>query len=104
MRGPRYSAVEGSSRLQCTCLSTRIADKFDEVSLALNKSSMMPWATDGKHRLDRYKLLVASFKRADRIRASASGTEEDFGEKDKLLSDIICAVDDTNERGRTERL
>jgi hypothetical protein len=42
----------------------------------------MSWATDGKHCLDRYKLLVAFFKRADRIRASASGTEEHFGEKD----------------------
>jgi hypothetical protein len=79
-------------------------DKFDEVSLAANESNMMPWETEGKQWLDRYKLLVASFKRADRIRASALGTEEDFGEKDQLLSDIFCAVHDTNERGLKELL
>jgi hypothetical protein len=48
-------------------------------------------------------LLVASLRRLDRARASASGTEEDFKERDQLLL-IVTAVDDFSERGRAERL
>jgi hypothetical protein len=58
-------------------------EKFDEVSTALKNSGSMPWRTDGKHCLDRYKLRLASFKRADRARASASGAEKEFNEKDQ---------------------
>jgi hypothetical protein len=79
-------------------------DKFEEVSTALNNSDALPWTTDAKHCLDRFKLLVSAFKRLDRVRASASGTEEEFNEKDQLLSDILAAVDDANEGGRSERL
>jgi hypothetical protein len=70
----------------------------------LNKSGVLPLSTDAKHCLDRYRLLIASFKREDRARASASGTEEEFCERDQLLSDIVTATDDANERGRVERL
>jgi hypothetical protein len=79
-------------------------DKFEEVSAALNNGGAFPWMTDAKHCLDRYKLLLSTFRRLDRVRASASGTEEEFNEKDQLLSDISVAVDDANERGRSDRL
>jgi hypothetical protein len=79
-------------------------EAFEEVSAVLNSSSALPWKTDGKHCLDRFKLLVACFRKFDRARASASGTEENFGKKDQLLSEIVTAVDDAKERGRVERL
>jgi hypothetical protein len=79
-------------------------EKFDAIAAALNKGGVLSWSTDAKHCLDRYKLLIASFKRDDRARASASGTEEEFCERDQLLSDIVTASDDANERGRIERL
>jgi hypothetical protein len=79
-------------------------EAIEEVSAVLNSSSALPWKTDGKHCLDRFKLLVACFRKVDRARASASGTEESFGEKDQLLSEIVTAVDDAKERGRVERL
>jgi hypothetical protein len=78
-------------------------ERFDAISAALNKS-VLPWSTDAKHCLDRYRLLMASFKREDKARASASGTEEEFCERDQPLSDIVTATDDENERGRVERL
>jgi hypothetical protein len=78
-------------------------DKFDEVATSLNANSVMPWNTDGKHCIDRYKLLISTFRRADRARAATSGAEEEFGEKDQLLSDICSAIDDADERGRLER-
>jgi hypothetical protein len=58
---------------------------------------------DAKHCLGRFKLLFSAFKRLDRIRASALGTEEEFNEKDQLLSDILAAVEDANDHGRSER-
>ena len=79
------------------------SDKFDEVGTSLNANGVMPWSTDGKHCIDRYRLLIATFRRADRARAATSGAEEEFGEKDQLLSDICNAIDDADERGRLER-
>jgi hypothetical protein len=85
------------------CRRGTMTDKFDEVACALNNSEALPWSTNGKHCNDRFKLLLAGFRRTDRARASASGTEEDFGEKDQLLADILSAVNDNEERGRVER-
>jgi hypothetical protein len=78
-------------------------DKFDDVATSLNANSVIPCNTDGKHCIDRYKLLIATFRRADRGRAATSGAEENFGEKYQLLSDICSAIDDADERGRLER-
>jgi hypothetical protein len=85
-----------------TCRRGSQMDKFDELSVSLNSNGALPWTADGKHCLDGYKLLVASFKRTDRARASASGIEERFGEKEELLADIASAVDDANERCGTQ--
>jgi hypothetical protein len=78
-------------------------DKFNEVATPSNSNRVMPWNTDGKHCIDMYKLLIATFRRADRARAATSGAEEEFGEKDQLLSDLCSAIDDADERGRLER-
>jgi hypothetical protein len=67
------------------------------------RATRFPWNTNGKHCNDRYKLLLAKFRRVNRARALASGTEEEFGERDQLLADIQSAVNDNEERGRTER-
>jgi hypothetical protein len=67
-----------------------LMEKFDEVSTALNSSGSIPWRTDGKNCLDRYKHLLDSFKRADRARASASGADEEFNEKDQ--NDMILVL------------
>jgi hypothetical protein len=84
------------------CRRGTMTDKFDEVACALNNSNALPWSTNGKNCNDRFKLLLVGFRRTDRARASASGTEEDFGEKDQLLADILSAVNDNEERGRLE--
>jgi hypothetical protein len=76
---------------------------FEDVARALNEGNALPWNTNGKHCNDRYKLFLANFRRADRARALASGTEEEFGERDQLLADIHSAVNDNEERGRAER-
>jgi hypothetical protein len=41
--------------------------------------------------------------KADRARSSASGTEEEFEEREQHLADIQSAVNNNEERGRTER-
>ena len=51
------------------------SDKFDEVATSLNANGVMPWSTDGKHCIDRYRLLIATFRRADRARAATTGAE-----------------------------
>jgi hypothetical protein len=79
-------------------------ETFDATSAALNKSGVLPWSTEAEHCLDRYRPPFASFKREDRASASASGTEEEFCEKDQLSSDIVTADEDANEHGRVDRL
>jgi hypothetical protein len=52
--------------------------------------------------LTEYKLLIASFKWADRTIAAAYGAEEEFW-KYQLVSDICSAIDGADERSRLER-
>jgi hypothetical protein len=80
-----------------------LMDNFDAFSGALNASRVLPWATDGKHCLDHYKLLASCFKREEKARSKASGTKY-FNEKEQLLSDIGLAVEDAQEHCRVERL
>jgi hypothetical protein len=80
-----------------------MTDKFEEVAAALNNSAALPWHTNGKHCSDRFKLLLANYRRTDRVRARASGTEEDFGEKDQLLTDILSEISDFEEQSRRVR-
>jgi hypothetical protein len=85
------------------CRRGKVAEKFGEVARALNEGNARPWNSNGKHCNERYKLLLANFRRADRARALASGTDEEFGERDQQLADIQSAVNNNEERGRTER-
>jgi hypothetical protein len=85
------------------CRRGKVAENFEEVARALNEGNALPWNLNGKHCNDRNKLLLANFRRADRARALASGTGEEFGERDQLLADILSAVNDNEEHGRTER-
>jgi hypothetical protein len=80
-----------------------VTGKIEEVARALNEGNALPWNTNGKHCNDRYKLLLANFRRADRARALASRTKEKFGERYQLLADIQSAVNDNEEHGRTDR-
>ena len=81
----------------------KLTEKFEEVAVSLNHSSALPWPTNCKHCTYRFKLLVANFRRIDRARSSDSGIEEEYGEKDQLLVDIVSAIDDTEELTRLER-
>jgi hypothetical protein len=85
------------------CRRGKVTETFEEVARALNEGNAIPWNKNGKNCNDRHKLLLANFRRADRARALASGTEEEFGEREQLLADIQSAVIDNDERGRTER-
>jgi hypothetical protein len=81
----------------------KVAEKFEDVARGLNEGNALPWNTNGKHCNDRYKLLLANFRRAGRARPLASGTGEEFGERDQLLADIHSAVNENEERGRAAR-
>jgi hypothetical protein len=81
-----------------------VTEKFEEVARALNEGIALPWNTNGQHCKDWFKLLRANFRRAERARALASGTEEEFGERDQLLADIKSAVyDKTSAAGQSAR-
>jgi hypothetical protein len=53
------------------CQRGKVTEKLEEVARALNEGNARPWNSNGKHCNDRYKLLLASFRRADRARALA---------------------------------
>jgi hypothetical protein len=61
------------------CRRGKVTEPFEEVARALNEGNALPWNTNGKHCNNRYKLLRANYRRADRARALASGTEDEFG-------------------------
>jgi hypothetical protein len=63
------------------CWRGKLAEKFGEAARALNEGNARPWNSNGKHCNVRYKILLANFRRADRARALASGTDEEFGGK-----------------------
>jgi hypothetical protein len=85
------------------CRRGKMTATFEKVARALNEGNALPWNSNGKHCDDRYKLFHANFRRADRARALASGTEEKFGEREQLLADIQSTVNENEERDRTER-
>jgi hypothetical protein len=49
----------------------------------------LPWETDAKHCRDRYTLLTRTFTKSDRIGRSSTGVEEDFTEREILLTGLI---------------
>jgi hypothetical protein len=73
-----------ASKAHVSRLNTQV-ERLECVEKSLNQGEIFPWPTDGKHR---FKIIVAGFKRLDRIWAQASGTEEDFSDRDQLLYDI----------------
>jgi hypothetical protein len=73
----------------------------------------IPWETDAKHCRDRYTLLTRTFKRRDRIGRSSTGIEEEFDERERLLTGLIeeadlwkdkRAQDKSHEHERNQRL
>jgi hypothetical protein len=101
-RKTSHSLIEIVANDGHVCRFAKVTETFEEVARALNQGNALPWKTNGKHCNDRYKLLLANFRRADRARALASEIEEEFGERDQLLADIQSAVNENEERGRTE--
>jgi hypothetical protein len=91
-----------ASNAQVSQLNTQ-GERLECVEKSLSQGGIFPWPTDGKHCPDIFKLIVAGFKRLDRIRAQASGTEDDFSDRDQLLYDICSAIDDADESRRRER-
>jgi hypothetical protein len=85
------------------CRRGKMAEKFEEVASSLSNSNSLPWITNGKHYTDRFKLLVANFRRTHRALSSASGVEEEYGEKYQLLSEVVSAIDENEDRGRLKR-
>jgi hypothetical protein len=102
-RKTSHSLIEIVANDRHVCRFGKVIETFEEVARALNDSNALPWNTNGKHCNDRYKLVLANFRRADRARALASGIEEEFGKREQLLADIQSAVNDNEKRGRTER-
>jgi hypothetical protein len=48
----------------------------------------IPWETDAKHCRDRYTLLTRTFKIKDRIGRSSTKVEEEFDERERLLTGL----------------
>ena len=76
---------------------------FKEVAKALNNTNVLPWKTDYKHFLDRYRLILTAYQISDRHKASSSGIEEEFGQREQLLEDIRNLVDDEKDRRKQSR-
>ena len=72
--------------------------RFEAVASSLNSHPIFVkcgFRTDWKHARDRFKLVVQQFKKQDAASARKSGVEEEYGERKKLLLDIL---DDLEER------
>jgi hypothetical protein len=61
-------------------------DTFSDILEALR--GKLPWETDVKHCKDRYTLLTRTFKKNDNIDRSSTGVEEEFGEKETVLTSL----------------
>jgi hypothetical protein len=79
-----------------------VTENFEEVARALNEGNALPWDSNGKYCNDRYKLLLANFRKADQACALARGTDEEFGERYQQLADIQSPANEYEERCRTE--
>ena len=47
----------------------------------------------------RFELLINSFRRSDRLKRTQSGVDEEFGEKEQLLQDMVEERNDKREGG-----
>jgi hypothetical protein len=82
------------------CRRGKMTERFEEVASSLNNTNSLPWSTNWKHCTDRFKLLVANFRRTCRALSSASRVEVEYGEKHQLLTDVVSAIDENEEHGR----
>jgi hypothetical protein len=82
------------------CRRGNVTENFEEAARALNEGNAIPWNSSSKRFNDSYKLLLASFRRADRAPALANRTDEEFVERDQQLADIQSAVNNNEKRGR----
>ena len=76
---------------------------FEKVAQKLNASNVLPWKTDFKHLIDRYRLILGAYRSNDRKGQSASGVEEEFEEREQLLEDIRNMIDDEMDRTKNLR-
>jgi len=67
---------------------------FEQVAQHFNASGLVAWKTDGKHCQDRFKLLIAKFRKEDKEKAAASGGAEEYGEYEQLCQDLATEIDD----------
>jgi hypothetical protein len=58
------------------CGRGKLTEEFEKVVVALNDSWALQWPKNGMHCTDRFKVLVANFRRIYHARSSAGGIEE----------------------------
>lgn len=76
---------------------------FYSLAANLNKSKGPIWAVHEKDCIEKYRALLKSFKVAERAKANSTGIEEEYGEQETLLHDIISAVKEDITRRETLR-
>jgi hypothetical protein len=81
----------------------KMTEKFEKCTSSLNNGNELPWSANGKHCTNRFKLLIAKFRRTDRALSIASGVEDDYGERDQILVHVVSANDENEELGRLKR-
>jgi hypothetical protein len=71
----------------------RIGNVNESIAASLNESERLPWITDRKHRQGRVQHLLEARRTNQRATARATGIEEEHGELEILLDDVIEVAD-----------
>jgi hypothetical protein len=71
----------------------RIGNVYGSIAASLNDSERLPWITDRKHLQGRVQHLLEARRTNQRATARATGIEEEHGELEILLDDVIEEAD-----------
>jgi hypothetical protein len=67
----------------------RIGNVYESIAASLNESERLPWITDRKHLQGSVQHLLDARRANQRATARATGIEEEHGELEILLDDVI---------------
>jgi hypothetical protein len=71
----------------------RICHIYESTAASLNESERLPWITDRKHLQGLVQRLLETRRTSQRATARATGIEEEHGELEILLDDVIEEAD-----------
>lgn len=77
--------------------------RFEAAASAFNAHPQAAFKTRGKTLRDHFNLLRKQFSAADKKRASQSGKGEELSERDKILADMLEAVDEIERQQKADK-